>query len=319
MAHIDHPGGPARIVYLGSPEIAVAPLRSLVEAGHDVALVVTNPDRRRGRGKDLMPTPVKAAAAELGLAVSHELDDVLNANAAFGVVVAYGHIIGNHILDALPMVNIHFSLLPRWRGAAPLERAILAGDAMTGVCLMEIAEALDEGDVYDQAEVPVAERTLDELRVALVDASCELLVSALATGLGGAKPQAGEVTYAHKLKAADFALDFTEPATQLARIVRLGRAHTTLHGKRFAIKAAGVDPSPHTQTPGALDPGSAHSDATSAGVRVATGQGWLVLETVQPEGKKPAAAADWIRGARLDANTVLGDIVQDQSAGSVDT
>ena len=245
MAHINHDGGPARIVYLGSPEIAVAPLQALVQAGHDVALVVTNPDRRRGRGKTETPTPVKAAALELGLTVSHELDDVLGVGADFGVVVAYGHIIGNHVLEAVPMLNIHFSLLPRWRGAAPLERAILAGDEMTGVCLMEIAEALDEGDVYDRREVPVGEQTLDELRDALVDASCTLLVDALAKGLSPPEPQVGEVVYARKLSSDDFALDFTQPAEQLVRVIRLGRAHTTLAGKRFGIKAASVDPAPH--------------------------------------------------------------------------
>jgi methionyl-tRNA formyltransferase len=295
MAHIAHPGGPARIVYLGSPEIAVAPLKALVQAGHEVALVVTNPDRRRGRGKDLMPTPVKACAIELGLPVSHVLDDVLDVGAAFGVVVAYGHIIGSHVLDVLPMVNIHFSLLPRWRGAAPLERAILAGDETTGVCLMEIAEALDEGDVYARAEIPVANQTLDELRESLVQASCDLLVTELSKGLGTPEPQAGDVTYARKLKSDDFALDFSEPAKQLARVIRLGRAHTTLQGKRFAIKAASVDGEPCEMAPGALN-----------GVRVATGQGWLVLETVQPEGKKPVAADDWRRGARIEPTTVLG-------------
>jgi methionyl-tRNA formyltransferase len=295
MAHIAHPGGPARIVYLGSPEIAVAPLKALVQAGHEVALVVTNPDRRRGRGKDLMPTPVKACAIELGLPVSDILDDVLGVGAAFGVVVAYGHIIGNHVLDVLPMVNIHFSLLPRWRGAAPLERAILAGDETTGVCLMEIAEALDEGDVYGRAEIPVANQTLDELRESLVLASCDLLVTELSNGLGTPEPQAGDVTYARKLKSDDFALDFSESAEQLARVIRLGRAHTTLQGKRFAIKAASVHGEPCDVAPGVLD-----------GVRVATGQGWLVLETVQPEGKKPVAADDWRRGARIDPTTVLG-------------
>lgn len=295
MAHIAHPGGPARIVYLGSPEIAVAPLKALVQAGHEVALVVTNPDRRRGRGKDLMPTPVKACAIELGLPVSDVLDDVLGVGAAFGVVVAYGHIIGNHVLDVLPMVNIHFSLLPRWRGAAPLERAILAGDETTGVCLMEIAEALDEGDVYARTEIPVANQTLDELRESLVQASCDLLVTELNNGLGTPEPQAGDVTYARKLKSDDFALDFSEPAEQLARVIRLGRGHTTLHGKRFAIKAASVHGERCDMAPGALN-----------GVRVATGQGWLVLETVQPEGKKPVAADDWRRGARVDPTTVLG-------------
>jgi len=295
MTHITHSGGPARVVYLGTPEIAVAPLRALVEAGHDVALVVTNPDRRRGRGKDLMPTPVKAAARELGLPVSHELDDVLTVDADFGVVVAYGHIIGMHILEPLPMVNIHFSLLPRWRGAAPLERAILAGDDMTGVCLMEVAQALDEGDVYAQAHVPIGDQTLDELRTALVDASCALLTESLRDGLPVPVPQSGEVTYARKLKSEDFALDFAEPAQQLARVVRLGRAHTTLQGKRFAVKAATVDASSHSHAPGTLD-----------GARVATGEGWLVLRTVQPEGKKPVAADDWQRGARLDSDTRLG-------------
>lgn len=295
MAHITHPGGPARIVYLGSPEIAVAPLRALVDAGHDVAMVVTNPDRRRGRGKDLMPTPVKACALELGLPVSHELDDVLSTGASFGVVVAYGHIIRNHILDALPMVNIHFSLLPRWRGAAPLERAILAGDETTGVCLMEIAENLDEGDVYARAEIPMANQSLDELRASLVQASCELLITELAQGLRTPEPQSGDITYARKLTSDDFALDFGDTAVQLSRVIRLGRAHTTLQGKRFAIKAATVDATPCGLAPGSLD-----------GVRVATGDGWLVLETVQPEGKKPVPALDWQRGARIDASTVLG-------------
>lgn len=296
MAHILHAGGPARVVYLGSPEIAVAPLRALVEAGHDVALVVTNPDRRRGRGKELSPTPVKAAALELGLVVSHDLDDVLEVGADFGVVVAYGDIIRNHILDALALVNIHFSLLPRWRGAAPLERAILAGDVMTGVCLMEIAEALDEGDVYACREVSVGDCNLDELRHALVQASCDLLVQSLEEGLSTPEPQTGEPTYARKLKADDFVLDFAQPAKQLARIVRLGRANTTLAGRRFGIRAASVDRQQHDVAPGTLD-----------GIRVATGDGWLVLEIVQPEGKKPVDAADWQRGARIDSDTKLGE------------
>lgn len=295
MTIVHHPGGPARLVYLGSPEIAVAPLRALVEAGHQVALVVTNPDRRRGRGGATQPTPVKVAATELGLAVSHDLDDVLRVDASFGVVVAYGHIIGNHILDELPMVNIHFSLLPRWRGAAPLERAILAGDETTGVCLMEVAEALDEGAVYASREVPIGERTLDELREALVRASCDLLIDSLAAGLDDPKPQTGEPTYARKLGPDDFLLDFTRPAAELVRVVRLGRAHTTLDGRRFAIRAAQVDDSPVDAAPGTID-----------GVRVATGQGWLVLESVQPEGRQAVAARDWRNGARIDAGTVFG-------------
>lgn len=291
-----HAGGPARVVYLGTPEIAVRPLEALVAAGHDIALVVTNPDRRRGRGKDLMPTPVKAAAERLGLPVSHDIADVLATGATLGVVVAYGHIISNEILDAIPMVNIHFSLLPRWRGAAPLERAILAGDDETGVCLMQIAEALDEGDVYARRTVPVGDATLDELRDLLVDASCSLLVDSLDAGLGEPEPQQGEPVYARKIKPEEHELDMTRSAVELARVIRLGRAWTTLGSKRLRINAATVDPS---STGGAV-PGSVHD------LRVATGDGWLVLDTVQPEGKKAVAAGDWIRGARLDETTVLG-------------
>lgn len=291
-----HSGGPARVVYLGTPEIAVRPLEALVAAGHDVALVVTNPDRRRGRGKDLMPTPVKAAAERLGLPVSHDIADVLTTDATLGVVVAYGHIIGNDILDAMPMVNIHFSLLPRWRGAAPLERAILAGDEHTGVCLMQIAEALDEGDVYSRQTVPIGDATLDELRELLVDASCALLVNSLDAGLGVPEPQQGEPIYARKIKPEEHQLDLTQPAAELARVIRLGRAWTTLGAKRLRINAASIDATPT----GGATPGSVQE------LRVATGDGWLVLETVQPEGKKAVAASDWVRGARLDETTVLG-------------
>ncbi|MEM7092138.1 MAG: methionyl-tRNA formyltransferase [Actinomycetota bacterium] len=291
-----HDGGPARLVYLGTPEIAVRPLEALVASGHDVALVVTNPDRRRGRGKELMPTPVKAAAERLGVPVSHDIDEALTVGADLGVVVAFGHIIRSHVLDALPLVNIHFSLLPRWRGAAPLERAILAGDAQTGVCLMQIVEALDEGAVYARRTVPVGDSTLDELRDALVDASCDLLVEALADGFVEPEPQVGEPVYARKIKPEEHQLDFARPAVEVVRVTRLGRAWTTLAGKRLRVLGASVDTSP---TDGA-QPGEVRGD------RVATGDGWLVLERVQPEGKKAVDAADWLRGARIDPGTRLG-------------
>lgn len=282
-------------MYLGSPEIAVAPLEALIAAGHQVALVVTNPDRRRGRGKEESPTPVKAAAERLGLKVSHRLDDVLSIDAEFGVVVAYGHLIGTHILDVLPMVNIHFSLLPRWRGAAPLERAILEGDEVTGVCLMDVAERLDEGDVYGCREVPIGELTLDDLRDRLVEESCELLVTSLSEGLPEPQPQVGEPRYARKLSSEDHRLDFSNPAERCVRVVRLGRAFTTIDGKRLGVRAASVDPSDTDRRPGELD-----------GVRVATGEGWLALEVVQPEGRKPIDAEAWARGARLSPGTKLG-------------
>ncbi|MEY2443834.1 MAG: methionyl-tRNA formyltransferase, partial [Ilumatobacteraceae bacterium] len=150
---------PRRLVFLGTPDMAVPPLRALVAAGFDVVLVVTRPDKRRGRGSQLMASPVKAAAIELGLPVSHTVDDVVGSAAELGVVVAFGQLIKPHVLDAVPMVNLHFSLLPRWRGAAPVERALLAGDQQTGVCLMQLEAGLDTGPVFRCEAVPIGAST----------------------------------------------------------------------------------------------------------------------------------------------------------------
>src|SRR5918993_2196966 len=154
--------------------MAVRPLRDLVAAGHEVALVVTRADKRRGRGGELTPSPVKAAAIELGLTVSHAVDDVIDVAEGgaveLGVVVAFGQIIKPHVLEVLPFVNLHFSLLPRWRGAAPVERALLAGDELTGVCVMRLEEELDTGGIYASRSVPIDETTTAaELRGTLVE------------------------------------------------------------------------------------------------------------------------------------------------------
>ena len=157
--------------------MAVPPLEALVAAGHDVALVVTSLDRKRGRGGALSPTPVKAAAQALGLPVSHDIDDVTSVGADLGVVVAFGRLIRPHVLAAVPMVNLHFSLLPRWRGAAPVERALLAGDTETGVCLMQLDEGLDTGPVYSNVRVPIGDRTTDDdVRAELVRLGTQQLV-----------------------------------------------------------------------------------------------------------------------------------------------
>ena len=175
-------------------------MRALVEAGHDIALCVTRPDRRRGRGAETTPSPVKAAAIELGLAVTHDMDDLPSAGVELAVVVAYGRIIPTRLLEQIPMVNLHFSLLPRWRGAAPVERAILAGDRETGVCLMKVEEGLDTGPVYAVRTVPLDDEiTLAALRHELVAVASALVVDALADGVAGLPhpvPQEGEVTMA---------------------------------------------------------------------------------------------------------------------------
>jgi methionyl-tRNA formyltransferase len=176
----------ARLVYLGTPEAAVPPLRTLVAAGHDVALVVTRPDKRRGRGSQLVPSPVKAAALDLDLAVTDDLASATGVGAELGVVVAYGRIVPAAVLDELPMVNLHFSLLPRWRGAAPVERAILEGDAETGVCLMAVEAGLDTGAVYaEEATAIDPEETATELRARLVIIGCRMLEDHLAAGRVG--------------------------------------------------------------------------------------------------------------------------------------
>jgi len=276
--------------------VAVGPLRTLVAAGHEVVLVVSQPDRKRGRGGALVPSPVKAAALEMGLPVTDRVDDLLGAGAELGVVVAYGRLIRPHVLTVLPMVNLHFSLLPRWRGAAPVERAVLAGDDVTGVCLMALEEGLDTGPVYAYATVPVGdEATVEELRSVLADKGTTMLVDVLERGLPEGRPQEGKVTYAAKIDPAELRLDWSRPAVDLQRVVRLGDAWTTFRGRRLKVLRTRVAEGDGAMgEPGAFDPVT---------LRVGTGAGPLELVEVQPEGKGPQAAAAWRNGAR----PVLGE------------
>jgi methionyl-tRNA formyltransferase len=278
----------------------VPPLEALVEAGFDVALVVSQPDKRRGRGSARTPSPVKAAAQAHGIPTTSTLDDALGVGADLGVVVAYGRLIPTPVLQTLPMVNIHFSLLPRWRGAAPVERALLAGDSETGVCLMEVAPELDAGAVYARRIVPIDPRvTLAELQAELVAAGSALLVEELTAGLQMPEPQVGEITYAAKLDADDHQLRFDRPAVDAERVVRLGRAWTWFRHKRLKVLEA-------EPVPAAVVEAETASPGSLAGSLVATGDGWLRLTTVQPEGKRPMAADDWLNGVRPEPGERLG-------------
>lgn len=290
-----------RIAFLGTPEVSATALRALVEAGFEVPLVISRPDKRRGRGSGLIASPVKAAAVELGLPVSDSLADLDDVDVDLGVVVAYGRIIPVSVLTRVPMVNIHFSLLPRWRGAAPVERAILAGDVTTGVCLMEVAEGLDEGGVYAVERVDIDDdESATELRSRLGDVGAELLVRSLKSGLGPAEPQCGEPTYAAKLDREEARLDFTRPAVDLHRTVRVGRAWAQFRGKRLGIEKTAVTPpdigeAGTDQNPfrlGAGEPG------TIEGTTVSTGDGLLELVMVKPEGKRAMTATDWRNGVQ---------------------
>ncbi len=283
-----------RIVYFGTPDAAVPPLQALHAAGFEIPLVVTKADARRGRGKKPQPCPVKKAAIELGLAVTDDPADAIAIGAGLGVVVAYGRILRNDLLKVLPLVNIHFSLLPRWRGAAPVERAILAGDTKTGVGLMVIEPSLDTGAIYAQAEIPLeTDQTAAELRQRLSLLGSDLLVDTLRNGLPTPTPQKGEATHAAKLTKADLKLDWTEPAVMSQRRTRIGKAWTTFRGKRLVINEAVV-------VSGDGAPGELRNDT------VATGDQLLQLIKVQPEGKKPMQASDWLRGARPEAGEKLG-------------
>jgi methionyl-tRNA formyltransferase len=259
--------------------MAVAPLQALVAAGHDVALVVSRADKRRGRGSELSPSPVKAAALALGLPVSHTVDDVLGLGVELGVVVAFGQLIKPHVLAEVPMVNLHFSLLPRWRGAAPVERALLAGDEETGTCLMQLEEGLDTGPVFDTVRVPIRPRaTADELRTELVRVGTDQLVRCLTAPLGEPVPQQGEPLYAAKIRPEELHIDWSAPTNEIDRLVRLGGAWTTFRGKRMKIVEAELDGTAQGVTPG------------------------FRLLRVQPEGKPVMAYADWVRGARPAAD-----------------
>ena len=285
-----------KLAFLGTPEVAAGTLRALVAAGHDVLVVVSRADTRRGRGPAPSPSPVKVAAVELGLPVVHQPAEIIGYGPELGVVVAYGRLIKPDVLAEVPMVNVHFSLLPRWRGAAPVERAILAGDAETGVCLMELEEGLDTGPVYARATTPIGEEeTADELRRRLGDLGTKLLLRSLSTGLGTPVPQAGEPTYAAKVEPAELHLDFSLPAEVVNRTVRVGRSWSTFRAKRVLVLKARVLPDDKDLSPGQIQ-----------GNKVGTGQGALELLVVQPEGKPAMDAAAWARGARPEPDERLG-------------
>ena len=194
---------------------------------------------------------------------------MLDAGAELGVVVAYGRIIKPHVLAELPMINLHFSLLPRWRGAAPVERALLAGDERTGVAVMAVEEGLDTGGIHAELEVPIGPTTTaDQLRSELVERGSQLLVDTLEVGLGDPRPQTGTPTYAKKVDPAELRIDWAQSADDIHRLIRVGGAWTTFRGERIKIHEAEL-----------VD-------------------GAVVPTVVQPAGKPRMDADAWRNGAR---------------------
>jgi methionyl-tRNA formyltransferase len=285
-----------RLAFFGTPEVAAGTLRALVGAGHEVRVVVTQPDKRRGRGSTTSPSPVKAVATELGLETVHSPEQALGRGAELGVVVAYGRLVKPEVLAKLTMVNVHFSLLPRWRGAAPVERALLAGDTETGVCLMQLEAGLDTGPLYACRSTTIGpDETAAELRARLGGMGTALLLEVLERGLPQPVPQVGEPTYAAKLQPGELRLGFAGPAEACLRQVRAGKAWTTFRGRRLLVHRARL-----ARDPPALSPGEI------LGNIVGTGDGAIELVVVQPEGRQAMGAEDWARGARLRPGERLG-------------
>lgn len=299
------PSGPTReVVYFGTPEISAQVLVSLLDAGIDVVAVVTNPDKRRGRGGKTDASPVKKVAADRGIVVLEsaaagvEFISKRDTDGVTGVVVAYGRIIRDPLLSMIPLVNLHFSLLPRWRGAAPVERAVLAGDARTGSSIMQIEEGLDTGGVYVVEEVAINDtETVDQLRSRLGFIGARQIIAMLRNGFPAPQPQVGEPVHAEKIAPEELLVDWSKPAVDIVRTVRIGGAHTFFRGSR--VKLHDVSPVADAGRPGAVV-------ATGAEVVVAAGVGAVGLTIVQPEGKKPMSARDWANGVRPSVGETFG-------------
>lgn len=301
-----------KIIFMGTPDFAVPALEALVAAGHDVLAVYTQPPRPGGRrGKELTPTPVHRKAEELGIAVRHPLSlksaeeqaDFAALGADIAVVAAYGLILPQAVLDAPRhgCLNIHASLLPRWRGAAPIHRAILAGDPETGVTIMQMEAGLDTGPMLAKVTTPVGGKTTGELTAELAAQGAQLMVTVLSDlGAHPAQVQGEEgVTYAHKIDKAETRIDWTQAAEQIERQVRAFApapgAWFEFEGERCKVLAAQL-------VEGSGAAGSVLDDALT----VACGSGAICPTLVQRAGRPAMATADLLRGWGIAAGARLG-------------
>ncbi|SME91755.1 methionyl-tRNA formyltransferase [Pseudogulbenkiania subflava] len=304
-----------KLIFAGTPEFAAAALQALLDAGHDIPLVLTQPDRPAGRGMKLKPSPVKALALEHGLRVEQPLTLktpeaqalIAEVGAEVMVVAAYGLLLPQAVLElpAKGCLNIHASLLPRWRGAAPIQRALLAGDAETGITIMQMDVGLDTGAMLSVHPLPIAaDETAATLHDRLAGAGARAIVDTLArldAITPVAQPEQG-VTYAQKLSKAEAEVDWSQPATDIARAIRaynpVPGAFTRLAGEPLKLWLAEAEE-------GHGEPGTVLS-AGADGVCVAAGRGVVRLTQLQAAGGKRLAARDFVAGRPDLTGTRLG-------------
>jgi methionyl-tRNA formyltransferase len=307
-----------RVVFMGSPEFAVPCLRALVTSGHQVALVVSQPDKPAGRGGQLTAPAVKAAALELGLPIiqpksarTGELETALReSGATLAVVVAYGKILPRAVLDALPKgcINVHASILPKYRGAAPVQWAVIDAEPETGVAIMQLDEGMDTGPVLLEKRVPIdPDETSGELlaRLAPVGATALLEVIAMIEGDGVTHiaQDHTKATHAAMLTKADGAIDFTQPAVKVAARIRgvdpWPGAQATLRGQTIKLFRARPSDAKTDAAAGTV----LGVDAT--GLHVATGEGVVVIREIQAPGRKRLAASQFAAGRGVAVGDVL--------------
>jgi methionyl-tRNA formyltransferase len=304
----------SRTVFLGTSEFAATVLRRLAGSEHRPQLVVTPPDSRRGRGRRMQPPPAAATAAEIDLPLlqaesvnAPEARERIRAVEAAAVVVcAFGQLIKEPLLSEFPMLNVHPSLLPRWRGAAPIERAIMAGDPETGVCVMQVSEGLDSGPVALCESTPIEPgEDFGSLSGRLAELGGELIVRGLDLDAEGelafTDQDDSEATYAEKIKPEERRLDPRRPATELERIVHALTPHVGAYlqldgDQRLGVRAAAAEE-------GGGDAGAVQAEAGE--LRLACGEGALRLDVVQPAGGRPMDASDYVRGHAVPDRIML--------------
>jgi methionyl-tRNA formyltransferase len=311
---------PLRVLFAGTPEVALPALDLLhADERFDVVAVLTNPDRPRGRSARPEGSAVALRARELGLPVlqperpADELDRIVATGAEVGAVVAYGALLPVRVLEALPLgfVNLHLSVLPRWRGAAPVQHAIRSGDATTGATVFRLDEGMDTGPVLRQYERPIpADVDAGDLLELLAVEGAPLLAEGLLALASGEEAQAQSVegvTLAPKLRPVDAAIDWTDDAAQVARAIRSVTprpgAHTSLASERLKLAGVTVAADAGEQSP-TTGPGTIHAD--EQGITVTCGSGSVRILRVQFPGRPWTSTADQVRGRRLSTGMVLG-------------